>query len=134
MPIANQPRLIIVQDASYIHSREARATGQQYPPSDSITADVQHQAAVNEGATSNTSSGSTSGSASLPPNVRSQMDKEANFQQAAAEVGSKLQSNPESISKEEADLLHRREHRAHGATEKGGIAAQAQSQSAQNQK
>jgi len=62
------------------------------------------------------------------------MDKEANFQEAAAQVGSKLQSDPASISKEEADLLHRREHRAHGATEKGGIAAQAQSAASRNQK
>jgi len=62
------------------------------------------------------------------------LDKEANFQQVASDVGSKLQSDPASITKEEADSLHRREHRAHGATEKGGIAAQAQSAASQNQK
>jgi len=62
------------------------------------------------------------------------MDREANFQQAADQVASKLSTNPASVTKEEADMLHSREQRAHGHTEKGGIASQAQQTVAQNEK
>ena len=43
-------------------------------------------------------------------------------------------NNPASITKEDGDLMHRREERAHGGTQKGGIASQVQSQAAENQK
>lgn len=111
-------------------SREARATGQAQPPSGSLSSEAQHVAAVNEGATKNTGTSN----ADIPPAVQSAMDKEANFQQAADQVGSKLASNPGSVTKEEADLLHSREQRAHGHTDKGGIASQAQQTAAQNEK
>jgi hypothetical protein len=46
-----------------------------------------------------------------------------------------LQANaPESVTKEEADLLHSREQRAFGETSKGGIASKAQSMAAENEK
>lgn len=45
-----------------------------------------------------------------------------------------MAENPESVTKEEADLLHSREHRAFGATSKGGIASQAQSLASENEK
>jgi len=47
-------------------------------------------------------------------------------------VGQKLADDPRNITKEDANLLRSRETRAHGATEKGGVAAQAQSLAAEN--
>ena len=41
---------------------------------------------------------------------------------------------PSQVTKEEADLLHSREQRAFGETSKGGIASQAQSMAAENEK
>lgn len=64
--------------------------------------------------------------------MQSVVDKESNFKQAAAEIGSKMANDPASITKEDANLLHSREHRAYGATEKGGIASQAQSLASEN--
>lgn len=42
--------------------------------------------------------------------------------------------DPEHVTKREGDLLHSREQRAFGETTKGGIASQAQSVAAENQK
>lgn len=52
--------------------------------------------------------------------------------EAADKVGTKLETEPENVTKEEGDLLHSRETKAFGVTEKGGIASQAQSQAAKN--
>ena len=60
------------------------------------------------------------------------MDREANYVEAADKVGTKLATEPGNVTKEEGDLLHSRETKAFGATEKGGIASQAQSQAAKN--
>ena len=43
-----------------------------------------------------------------------------------------MADNPASVTEKDAALLHSREHRAHGHTEKGGIAAQAERQAAEN--
>ena len=68
----------------------------------------------------------------MTPAEQSQLDKEANYAQAADEVGSKMANEPGNVTKEDGDLLHSRETRAFGATEKGGIASQAQSLASEN--
>ena len=69
----------------------------------------------------------------MTPEQQSHLTKERNFQEAVSEVGSKMENDPASVTKEDGDLLHRREQRAHGVTEKGGIAAQAQRLAAENE-
>ena len=71
--------------------------------------------------------------ANLAPAEQSQLDREANFAEAADKVGAKMANDPGSVTKEDGDLLHSRETKAHGITEKGGIASQAQSQAAANE-
>jgi hypothetical protein len=45
-----------------------------------------------------------------------------------------MQSDPESVTKKEANLLHSREQRAFGETSKGGITSQAHSVVSENEK
>ncbi|KAL8670621.1 MAG: hypothetical protein Q9168_004852 [Polycauliona sp. 1 TL-2023] len=135
--LENAPGSITKEDAQAVHRAETRAQGQQ-PPSGSISSAAQHQAAVNEGATGPNTNGTTTGSsgingASVDPTSQSELDRQANFQQAASEVGGKLVNEPGNVTKEEADLLHSREHRAFGVTEKGGLASQVQHQVAENE-
>ena len=66
--------------------------------------------------------------------TRSPVDKEANFAEAKAKVMPKIQADPEHVTKEDANLLRSREQRAHGVTEKGGVAASAQHLAAENEK
>jgi hypothetical protein len=117
------------QDAAYLHSREARAAGQANPPKGSLSADAESLAASNEGR----ANGKAGTSGPTNPADQSARDRLDNFQQASEQVGSKMATNPEAVSKEEADLLHSREQRAFGATSKGGIASQAQSLAADNE-
>ncbi|KAL8689749.1 MAG: hypothetical protein Q9218_004648 [Villophora microphyllina] len=126
--LVNEPGNITKEEADTLHSREQRAFGTT--EKGGLASQAQHQVAENEGAT--TTGQSTT--ASTNPNTQSQLDRQANFEEAAAEVGSKLASNPESITKEDGDLLHSREHRAFGATQTGGLAAQTQHQAAENAK
>ncbi|KAI4281118.1 MAG: hypothetical protein L6R38_003921 [Xanthoria sp. 2 TBL-2021] len=131
------PDSITKEDAQAVHRAETRIQGQQ-PPSGSISSVAQHQAAVNEGATGSTTKGTTTGSsgingAPVDPNLQSQMDRQANFEDAASKAGGKLVNEPGNVTKEEADLLHSREQRAFGVTEKGGLASQAQHQAAENE-
>lgn len=119
------------QDAAHIKSREARVLGQANPPADSISADAQHLAAVNEGATKSTTANGTS---SVNPVDQSARDRLNNFQHATEQVAPKMAQAPEHVTKEDADMLHSREQRAFGATSKGGIASQAQSMAAENEK
>ena len=50
-----------------------------------------------------------------------------------SQVQPKLEQDPASVTEEDAALLRSREVRAHGGSEKGGVAATAQKQVAQNQ-
>lgn len=52
----------------------------------------------------------------------------------ASEIGDKMTNDPASVTKEDANLLHSREQRAHGQTEKGGITSQAHKLAAENEK
>ncbi|KAL8860894.1 MAG: hypothetical protein Q9178_002649 [Gyalolechia marmorata] len=131
------PDSITKEDAQAVHRAESRLQSQQ-PPSGSISSQAQHQAAVNEGATASIRTGNTTASnrtngAPVDPTVQSQMDRQANFEDAASKVGGKLVNEPGNVTKEEADLLHSREQRAFGVTEKGGLASQAQHQVAENE-
>ena len=95
--------------------------GQAQPPKDSLSAEAQRVAAVNEGATKQ----SQSAPAGTDPSSQSAADRQENFEQVAADLAPKV--DDQTVTKEEADLLHSREHRAYGETQKGGIASQAQS-------
>ncbi|KAK3050061.1 hypothetical protein LTR09_008716 [Extremus antarcticus] len=123
------PGNVTSQDAAYLKSREARARGQAQPPSDSISADAQRLAAANEGETK-----LSANDGHADPATQSAVDRRENLQQAAEQVAPKMANNPEQVTKEEANLLHSREQRAFGATSKGGIASQAQSTAAENEK
>ncbi|KAL8700412.1 MAG: hypothetical protein Q9201_005459 [Fulgogasparrea decipioides] len=122
------PGSITKEDAQAIHRAETRASGGQQPPSGSITSQAQHEAAVNEG----TSSTRTT-AAPLDSNTQSQLDRQANYEDVASKVGGKLVNEPGNVTKKEADLLHSREQRAFGVTEKGGLASQTQHQAAENE-
>ena len=120
------PGSITTEDAALLHSRESRAQGGQQPPKGSLASQAQSVAAANEqGATVQTN-------APLDPATQSHLDREANYVETADKVGSKMQADPASVTKEEADKLHSRETRAFGATEKGGVAAKAQSLASEN--
>ncbi|KAI5209138.1 hypothetical protein E4T39_01104 [Aureobasidium subglaciale] len=116
------PSSITADDANYLKSREARATGQAQPPKDSVSADAQRLAAANE-------KGVAPKTDSLNPSEQSSLTKERNLEQAVNQVGSK---DPSQITQDDANLLHSREQRAHGHTEKGGVASQAQSIATEN--
>ena len=68
--------------------------------------------------------------------MQSQVTKQRNVEDAAAQVGSKLETAPESVTKEDASLLHSRESRAMGGQQppKGSLASQAQSVAAANER
>lgn len=68
------------------------------------------------------------------PATRSHLDKEANLADAKDKIMPKIQADPEHVTKEDANLLRSRETRAHGVTEKGGVAATAQHLAAENEK
>ena len=94
----------------------------------------QRNAAANEQGATSQASGAPSGAvdANLTSAEQSQLDREANYNEAADKVGTKLATEPENVTKEDGDLVHSRETKAFGATEKGGVASQAQSQAAKN--
>jgi hypothetical protein len=112
------PQSITADDANYLKSREARATGQAQPPKDSVSAEAQRLAAANERGTTP----KTGQTGSLNPTEQSNLTKERNLEEAINEIGSK---DPSQITQDDANLLHSREQRAHGHTEKDGVASQA---------
>lgn len=95
-----------------------------------MSADAQRLAAANEGATKN----AIDPKGKLSAEMQSAIDRKENFEDAAVGVGQKMKNHPTHVTKDEADLLHSREQRAFGETEKGGIAAQAQHLAAENEK
>lgn len=126
------PDTVTSDDASLLHSREARVMGG--PTKGDLASQAQSVAAANEkGTTVQTNPTQGSGvNAELTPAEQSQLDREANYVEAADKIEAKLATEPRSVTKEDGDLLHSRETKAFGATEKGGIASQAQSQAAEN--
>ncbi|OCK96921.1 uncharacterized protein K441DRAFT_712240 [Cenococcum geophilum 1.58] len=67
------------------------------------------------------------------PAEQSHEAKEVNFENVVAEIKPKLEKSPDMIAREDANLIHSREVRAHRATEMGGVAAQAMSLEAKNE-
>ncbi len=59
--------------------------------------------------------------------MQSQLDRQENYESAAEAVKQKLEQDPQAVTKEDGDLMHSRETKAFGTTEKGGLASQAQS-------
>ena len=108
--IANAPDTVTKEDADLLHSREVRTHGGV--EKDSVTAQARSLAAKNE---------------------QDQAAKEKNFQEAVDIIQPKIVNAPETVTKEDADLLHSREVRAHSVVEKGGITAVAQSFAAKNE-
>lgn len=101
---------------------------QAQPPADSISADAQRLAAENEGKTKPKQQSHTDAV------DQSAADRVANFEQAAEKLAQKLEQNPESVSKEDAGLIHSREQRAFGTTAKGGIASTVHKVADENEK
>lgn len=121
------PHSITKEDAQVLHRRESRTMGQQ-PPKGGLASQAQSVAAANEqGATVQTKTNTT-----LSPAEQSQLDREANYVEATDKVGRKMATDPSSVTKEDGDMLHSRETKAFGDTEKGGIASQAQSLASEN--
>ena len=117
----NAPETVTSKDASYVQSKEVKATG-------AVASDLPSAAAKQ--AASNTSS---AGVGNLDSSTQSSLDREANYAEEADKIKTKLETNPGSITKEEGDAMHRREQRAFGHTDKGGLASKAQSQAAKNE-
>ncbi|KAI9694534.1 MAG: hypothetical protein M1822_000150 [Bathelium mastoideum] len=124
------PETVTSADAQYLHSREARAVGGNNVPPDSFASTAQRLAAANEQGV--TSSVEGAGQA-MDPATQSHLHKEQNFRDVANTVSAKMANEPEHVTREDANLLHSREQRAHGHTDKGGIAAQAQHLAAENE-
>ena len=135
--ISTDPASVTSEDATYIQSRQSRAQGGGQPIKGSVASQAQSIAAANEvGAAPHAAmdaSASTTGTANLTAEEQSQLDREANYVEQADQVATKMQRDPGSVTKGDADTLHSREHRAFGAAEKGGVSAQAQHQVAENQ-
>ena len=123
------PSSVTKEDAQLLHSRESRALGGQQPRKGDLASTAQTVAAANERDDTAHTRAPTS---DLTPSEQSQLDREANYVEAADKVGSKLANDPASVTKEDGDLLHSRETKAFGTTEKGGIASKAQSQASAN--
>ncbi|KAL9124096.1 MAG: hypothetical protein Q9217_006537 [Psora testacea] len=136
--IATDPSSVTSEDASLLHSRESRARGGQQPSKGSLASQAQSLAAANEtGATPHAAMGaSTTGTdntrVDLTPEEQSRLDRGANYEQQADKVATKMETNPEAVTKEDANTMHSREQRAFGTTEKGGLASKAQKQVAEN--
>lgn len=89
------PEAITKEDAAYLKSREARAIGTNNPPAGSVSADAEHLAAENLGATKDSNN---AGAGGVNPAHQSAQTKIHNYEQAASEVGSKMQNAPGSVT------------------------------------
>ncbi|KAL8746007.1 MAG: hypothetical protein Q9190_001933 [Brigantiaea leucoxantha] len=125
--LANEPENVTKQDADHLHRAEHRALG--VTEKGGIASQAQHQVAVNEKAT-----GGQASAVAVNPSSQSEADRQANFEDAAATIGSKLVNEPGNVTKEDGDVMHSREQRAFGTTEKGGLASQVKHQAAENEK
>lgn len=100
-----------------------------------MAAEAKRVASANEqGRTpTTTSTRTTNTTTNNNPSTQSAAHKEQNFQDAISQVQPKLEQDPASVTAEDAALLRSREVRAHGGSEKGGVAARAQKQVVRNQ-
>lgn len=114
--------------AGQVISEVAKAEGGTTKGSTSAKMQSELTKAQNAGQTPNIGTGGAD------PATRSHMAREANFEDAKAKVVPKMEMDPDHVTREDADLLRSRETRAHGVTEKGGVAATAQHLAAENAK
>lgn len=120
---------VTIEEANRLHSLEARAHG--HTERGGITSIAQSVAAKRERQSSLSSGSSPSGNRSransktFTSQEQSHRDKEANLHKTEDAIKTKVEQG--AVTAEDADLLHSRETRAHGRTEKGGLTATAQS-------
>ena len=126
--LASDPSNITSEDGDILHSREVRAFGAS--EKGGLASQAHSQAAENMGVKKNPSN--TAGGVTPTLAQKSQVDREVNLEDVAQRGIEKMQMGPTSVTKEDGDLLHSRETRATGTTEKGGLASQVQSQPAEN--
>ena len=117
------PETITSEDASLLHSREARVMGG--PTKGDLASQAQSVAAANEqGATVQTNPPQSSATnAKLTPAEQSHRDRVRNFYEVAERIAAKMATQPEKLIRTEADLLHSKELKAFGTTEKGASQA-----------
>ncbi|KAF2187036.1 hypothetical protein K469DRAFT_514065, partial [Zopfia rhizophila CBS 207.26] len=128
--VENKPQKVTKEHANLLHSREAGACG--VTRKDDISAQVMGLAEKNVSNDNCSCTQQQSGNG-VSAEEQSHKGKETNFEQAVLTVHTKMENEPENVTKEDANLLHSRGTRAHGHTKKGGIAAQAMSLAAKNQ-
>ncbi|KAI4122142.1 MAG: hypothetical protein LQ347_006608 [Umbilicaria vellea] len=73
-------------------------------------------------------------SRSSNPTQQSQQARQADYEEVASKVQEKITTDPASVTPEDGNLARSRETRAFGTTEKGGVAATAQSLGSENAK
>jgi hypothetical protein len=120
---------VTVEEANHLHSLEARAHGQTEKGgitsiAQSVAAKRERQLPLSGGSNLNGNHSHTN-SKTLTPQEQSHRDKEANLHQAEAVIKPKVEQG--TVTEADASLLHSREMRAHGQTEKNSVTASAQS-------
>ncbi|KAF2831629.1 hypothetical protein CC86DRAFT_342578 [Ophiobolus disseminans] len=120
---------VTIEEANHLHSLEARAHG--HTERGGITSIAQSVAARRErqlslsGGSSPRGNRSRASSCALASQEQSYHDKEINLHKAEATIKPKVTDG--TVTENDANLLHSRETRAHGKTEKSGLTASAQS-------
>jgi len=134
-----------MKDAAYLESRESRALGGIRPPKESVAAEAKRMASANVRAAASAIGNSDGNTARVEPtpdkttnavaNTSGKADNglEAEFYDAEQSLSHKIETDPSSITSDDANHLHSLERRARGNGEKGGVAATAQSIVAKNQ-
>jgi hypothetical protein len=120
---------VTIEEANHLHSLEARAHGHTEKGgitsiAQSVAAKRERQLSLSNGS-SPPNSRSRANSKTLAPHEQSHRDKEANLHKIEEVVKPKIEQG--TVTESEANLLHSREARAHGLTEKGGLTSSAQS-------
>ncbi|KAH3941717.1 hypothetical protein HBH98_205930 [Parastagonospora nodorum] len=120
---------VTIEEANHLHSLEARAHG--HTEKGGITSIAQSVAAKRERQLSLSSGSGSSGirssanSKTFIPQDQSHLDKESNPKNAEDAIKPGIEQG--TASEDDVKLLHSCETRAHGHTEKGGLASSAQS-------
>lgn len=129
--ITNDPEHVTQEDANLVQSREQKAHG--HTNKGGISAQAMHLATQNAAKMTVDNEVAVEDSTGLlSPEQLTHISKEKDFHIAAAELRTKIADHPEHITKQDADHIHSLEQKAHGHTEKGGIAATIQHLAAQN--
>ncbi|KAF2869386.1 hypothetical protein BDV95DRAFT_98365 [Massariosphaeria phaeospora] len=125
--------IVTKAEADHLHSLEARAHG--HTEKGGLTAMAQSVVAKRERRAS-ISEGSNAHDIPKPPassEEQSRNDREANRQAAEQIVGSKIENEPEQVTKDDAALVQSREARAGVQIDKDSVAAKAQSLADKNE-